>query len=242
MGPPITSQLEMGNFETASASSKPLFAIAVAPFDLTCSPGNSFRWAQQVVIDSASIGDVMVGKWHVWIFVPVLLRFPVNVADTPPTTLFDIYEEMGWRHASPFGMSSTIRSSTSSVGRIITTHARGGQRRYSIYSHLQACGRAYQLPHMSAAWPIVSDTGREPTPAQKTVAPCGHPFWLSKVQQGDFTPSKLCRKYVHLKCGCGFVILSLVMHFQTHLANGLCLHTSMQIYKWLGIVFPHWEF
>ena len=139
-----------------------------------------------MAIDSATIGDVLVGKWHVWISGPWLLRFPVNVAATPPVTLFDIYEEMDWRHSSPFGMSSTIRHSTTSVGRIVTTHARDGPRRYSIYSQVQPCDLSYQLPHMLVGWPIVSGTGSEPTPAQQTVALGGHPFWLSKVNQDDF--------------------------------------------------------
>ena len=132
IGSSVTSQLEMQNSETAAASLKPLFTVAVFPFDLTCSPGNIFSWTQQLVIDSATIGDVLVGKWHVWISGPLLLRFPVNVATTPPTALFDVYGEMSWQHSSPFGMSSTIRKSTSSIGRIITTHARDGPRRYSI--------------------------------------------------------------------------------------------------------------
>ena len=132
-----------------------------------------------MVIDSATIGDVLVGKWHVWISGPLLLRFPVNVASTPPTAIFDVYGEMGRHHTSPFGMSSAIRNSTSSIGRIITTHARDDPRRYSIYSQVQSCDLSYQLPHMLADWPIANDTGTEPTPAQKKVALGGHPFWLS---------------------------------------------------------------
>ena len=93
---------------------------------------------------------------------------------------------MGRQHSTPFGMSSTIRNSSSSIGRIITTHARGDPRRYSIYSQVQACDLSYHLPHMMVAWPIIDDTGTEPAPAQKMVALGGHPFWLGKVHQGDF--------------------------------------------------------
>ena len=55
-----------------------------------------------------------------------------------------------------------------------------------LYSQVQSCDRSYQLPHMLVAWPIVNDIGPEPTPAQKTVAVGGHPFWLSQVNQDDF--------------------------------------------------------
>ena len=186
MGSAIASQLEMANFETAAGTLKPLFTIDVSPFGLTCSPGTLFSWAQQLVIDSATVGDVFVGKWKVWISGPVLWRFPINIASTQPTTLSHVYDDMGWEHSSPFGMSSAIRNSSSSVGRIITTHARDDPRRYSIYSQVQACDLSYQLPHMMVAWPIIDGTGTEPTPTQKIVALGGHPFWMSKSHQDDF--------------------------------------------------------
>ena len=173
----------------------------------------------------------MVGKWKVWISGPVLLRFPVNFATTPPTALFDVYAEMCWQHTSPFGMSSAVRNSTSSVCRIVTTHAREGPRRYSIYSQDQACDISYQLPHMMVAWPIMSDTGNEPTPAQKTVALGGHPFWMSKVQQGDFytldalpniSPIKVWMRILNSFADAAFSI-------QTRLALGPFLIMSIQI-------------
>ena len=186
MGSSITSQLEMEHLESAASTVKPLFTIAVFPFGLTFYPGKSFNWTQQIVIDSATIGDVFVGKWKVWASGHITLRFSSNAASTPPVTLSDIYEEMGWHHRTPFGISSTIRNSSSSVGRIITTHSRDGPRRYSIHSQVQACDLSYQLPHMLVAWPVVDGTGVEPTPAQKVVASGGHHFWLSKSQQDDF--------------------------------------------------------
>ena len=176
----------MHNFINAASFLKPSFAVAIFPFDLNCDPGEAIQWTQQLVIDSATIGDVLIGKWNVWIAGPLILRFPVNVASTPPVTLFDIYEEMSWYHLSPFAMSSTIRNSRSPVGKIVTTHSRDGPRRYSIYSQVQLRGLSYQLPHMLVSWPIVDGTGSEPSPAQKITALGGHSFWLNKTEQDDF--------------------------------------------------------
>ena len=124
---------------SASVSLMPLFAFAIFPFELVCSPGDAIQWNHQLVIDSGTIGDVLIGKWNVRMSGPVLLRFPVNVATTPHATLSDVYGEMGRRRLSPFAMSNTISNSSSPVGKIITTHAHDGPRRYSIRSQVQFC-------------------------------------------------------------------------------------------------------
>ena len=83
------------------------------------------------------------------------IHFPSKIASTPPVALCYIYEEMGWHRRTLFGMASTIRNSSSSAGRIITTHSRDGARRYPIHSQVQTCDLPYRLPHMLVAWPVI---------------------------------------------------------------------------------------
>ena len=85
-----------------------------------------------------------------------------------------------------FAMSSTIRNSGSSVGKIITTHDRDGHRWYSIYIQVQLRDLSYQLPNMLVSWPIVDGAGSEPTHAKKITDLRCHSFWLNKTEQGDF--------------------------------------------------------
>ena len=83
----IASYIEMQNFTSDSVSLKHLFDVAIFPFDLTCSPGDVAQWTRQLVIESATIGDVLIGKWDVWIDVPFLLRSHADVASTPTAAL-----------------------------------------------------------------------------------------------------------------------------------------------------------
>ena len=94
LGSAITSQVEMGNYVSASLSLRPLFTVAISPVDLACSPGPTFKRTQQLVADSATIGDVLIAKWNLWIAGPLPLCLPSRQGPTNSTTLSDIYEEM----------------------------------------------------------------------------------------------------------------------------------------------------
>ena len=88
-------RMECRNFTSAAAPLRPLFTGAIFPFDATCSPGNVSQWGQQLVVYSATIGDVLIGKWNAWISVPFPLRFPIGQESTPPGTLSGVYQDSG---------------------------------------------------------------------------------------------------------------------------------------------------
>lgn len=116
LGATIAAQVEMDNFVSSSLSLRPLLAVDISPVYLACSADPTFMRTQQLVVDSATIGDVLLGKWHLRNACPSPLCFPIRQGSTRPTTLSDIYEEMQWAHRTPFASSITIRNSASSVG------------------------------------------------------------------------------------------------------------------------------
>ena len=126
------------------------------------------------MIDSATIGDVLVGLWNIWISGPFDLAFPVDVASTPPQTLQDVYDAMGWEFRSSARSVIHFDSANDSLGEIITSHAFDGVRRYSIYSQVQPC----DLVGINnfARWPLIYDIGSEPTFARKNRSSGRSPF------------------------------------------------------------------
>ena len=70
LGSAITSQVEMNNFVSASLSTRRLFTVDISPVDLSCSTEPTSKRAQQLLVDSATIGDVLIGKWNLWISGP----------------------------------------------------------------------------------------------------------------------------------------------------------------------------
>ena len=126
---------------------------------------------------------MLVGTWNVWISGPVDLTFPGDVASTPPQTLQDVYDVMGWEFRPSNRSVLHFNSANDSLGEIIASHAFDGIRRYSIYSQVQPC----DLTGINSfvRWSLVRDIGSVPTFAQKIVALGGRPFWLNKYLQYD---------------------------------------------------------
>ena len=174
----VTSSEDLENLEFTSRTAQPVFTIAVFHVDLDLRP-NRLIWNQKLIIDSAVIGDVIAGLWNIWICGPFDLTFPEDGASTPPRTLQDVYDSMGWEFRSSTRSVLHFKPANDSLGKIITSHAFDGIRRYSIYSQLQLCDLG--IIH----WPLIYEIGAEPTFAQKIVALGGHPFWLNKSLQND---------------------------------------------------------
>ena len=90
-----TSAVDLGNLELTSRTAQPVFTIAIFDIDIDLLP-NRLIWNQKLIIDSATIGDVLAGTWNLRICGPFGSPFPQNVASTPPKTLQDVYGTMGW--------------------------------------------------------------------------------------------------------------------------------------------------
>ena len=75
-----TSSIDIGNLEFTSRTTRPVFSGAISHMDpdTTTRPTppspppapNRLIWNQKLVIDSATIGDVLVGTWNVWVSGP----------------------------------------------------------------------------------------------------------------------------------------------------------------------------
>ena len=135
-------------------------------------------------MDSAIIGDVSVDSWNIWASGPFYLSFPSVVDSTSPSTLQDIYGDMGWGFRPSNRIVLHFKSDRNSLGMVIDSLAFDGIKRYSIYSQAQPCGRKIS-PTVHVRCPIVHGVGTEPTLAQKVASSGGRPFWINKPPQND---------------------------------------------------------
>ena len=174
----VTSSSDLENLELRSRTVLPVFEIAIFHVDLDLRP-NRLIWNQKLITDSATIGDVLVCLWNIWICGPFDSTFPGDVASTPPQTLQDVYDSMGWEFRPSTRSVLHFKSVNDPLGKIITSHDFDGIRRYPIYSQIQS----FDLGIIR--WPLIYDIGAEPTFAQKITALGGHPFWLNKSLQND---------------------------------------------------------
>ena len=123
----------------------------------------------------------------VWISGPVSLGYPSDTSSTHLVNLSGIYEVMGraFRYVAPVTMP--IRDDRSSAGAFITSHSRGGIRRYSIRSHAHLRDSSHSILR-ATHWPIAHMVGTEPTPAQEIDSSDGHYFRLIKTDNdGPYT-------------------------------------------------------
>ena len=174
----VASSNDLENLELTSRTAQPVFAIAIFHIDLDIRP-NRLIWSEKLILDSATIGDVLVGVCNLWICGPFDLTFPEDVASARPRTLQGAYDSTGWEFRPSARSVLHFDSANDSLGELITSHAFDGVRRYSSYSHVQLCGIGI------LRWPLMFDVGSEPTFAQKIVAMGGHPFWIGKSLQND---------------------------------------------------------
>ena len=109
---------------------------------------------------------------------------------------------MGWEFRPSNRSAPHFNSTNDSLGKIITSRAFDGIRRYSIYSQAQPCDLTINV---FVRWPLVRDIGSEPTFAQKIAALGSHPFWLNKSLQTIRTLPMLWRNVAHLIFGYMFL-------------------------------------
>ena len=132
----ITSTADFENLETTSCAIRHVFSFAIFAFEVHFIP-NRLAWSHEFSLYSATIGDGLVGSWDIWISGPFDLDSPIGVSSTHPSTIQDIYDQMGWEFQSSNRSVLHFRHSHNSLGKVITSHALAGLRMYSIYSQSQ---------------------------------------------------------------------------------------------------------